>query len=773
MKKTFKYLAAAFAVTAAVSCAKQEELAPEESNTPTGTYQYTLNVSQESTKVSMDGLSILWSADDQIAIGCSYDSDYKNAIASGGAQSIENPDSYTPSTSATFTLNLTADYTPLTAAYPYFDAMTTTSGISINNGQACTAIIPSSQTGIKDNIPAGAFAMVGRIITSTNTCQMSNVGAVIKFEITNDNIASLRFEGNNSEIISGTRYYFTKAGESPESQIGTVAKETEANGKTYVTLLPEGDVFEAGTYYFVVSPNDLTEGFTMTLTNSDGIQAVRKTNTRFNIERNHKYTNFGSDEGWFSDIITCTAGQLGSADGTSAVLYGKAPATVEGMTYGFQTSADGKIWTDFDGIIENRFFTDPDPDVNIYTGNLTGITPETAMYYRAVCTNATGVTTYGKAVSFKTFANAQSVVIDLYNGWDTTHWPFTNISMNSTTVSGTNIGINKGTGNDALWKTTDCALQVSDNLAFTAYITHGMWLTRANGALTMKVYLGDHIKFPVIEGKKPIAVVLMNGGLANADPTSSNNSVGQPSIRKVGATEDAVGGNKWNPRSSHAYYSNTWYLQDTDTDQYELYFNSTWEKGLNCYMSYLEVIYADADSKSAKIEQNIVFVNGYGDHTTNPEVTKADWPFTTKLSSWSEGNAFPDTEYSTATYPFVKYSFHMDTWKSGIWAHTRAGLKFGGMTGHNYMKFHAVEGYRLSYIKIRSGSSATSYSITTDSSGETATPGGETTKISNAYDTTVEFKLGSTNANTDYYLYLQTTTAAQIRELWITYELVK
>ena len=74
MKTTFRYLAAAFTVIAAVSCAKHEELGPQV-EAPVGTYQYLLNVSHENdgTKTSLgeDGLSILWSKEDQIGIACS------------------------------------------------------------------------------------------------------------------------------------------------------------------------------------------------------------------------------------------------------------------------------------------------------------------------------------------------------------------------------------------------------------------------------------------------------------------------------------------------------------------------------------------------------------------------------------------------------------------------------------------------------------------------------------------------------------------------------
>jgi len=752
MKKTFKYLAAAFAVTAAVSCAKQEELAPEESNTPTGTYQYTLNVSQESTKVSMDGLSILWSADDQIAIGCSYDSGYKNAKASGGAQSIENPESYTPSTSATFTLNLTADYKPLTAAYPYFDAMTTTSGKSINNGQACTAIIPAIQTGVKDNVPSEAFAMVGRIIDSN--CKMYNVGAVIKFDITNDNIVSLRFEGNNSEIISGRRFYFTKVEDGSSDTVGAVAKEYENEGTTSVTLVPSGDVFEVGSYYFVVSPNDLTEGFTMTLTTTDGQTSVRKTSTRFNIERNHKYTNFGSDD-WAIDIATGAAGNLGSADGTTATLYAivSGDDIAEGDTYGFEISSDGENWTKYDGTIGRRTsVTASYNTLNVLTASMTGLVPETTMYYRAYYTTGTGATTHGTTRSFKTYANAESAIMYLYNGWDSNYWPFPDLTVGE--------HIYKGNSAAAVSKGTEFTMTTASGHEFTAKATGGVWLGNSNGCLTMKVSAGDYLKLPSVAGKKPISVTVVAGNIGGSGV------MGKPSIASI---EDesyttVTGGGPWVPNPNYKYNSYTWEIV-TDSEDNAIYFNA----GDNCYISYIEVVYVNAntDTRPAEIEQNLVFSTRVGDSGGASE-----WPFSTEQGTYTEVTS-PIGPFCTTDQPDIEYYYHVSAPAANIsnWRTTAGqGLRFGGTVG-DYMQFCPVDDYKLTKIKIRGGTTSAVYSVT-DADGQIIT-GGETAQTSTTADSEVSFTLNNTSPATEYRLVLGSATPSAIREMWITYELVK
>ena len=761
MKAIYRHFTAAIALIAAVSCTKQEEMNPQESNTPAGTYKYVLNVSNENgTRTTMDGMDILWSADDQIGITGTIGGDYKKAYLCGGPQSIS--EGYTPGTSADFILNLTENTVPQIAAYPYSDDIIVTSGSSINNGTACRVSIPATQTGIKDNIPAKSLAMVGNIVE--NNCKMYTVGAVIQFEITNSNIASLTFEGNNSEIIAGDRYYFTKV-KTENEQIGDVAKEVNNYSYTAVTLVPEGEVFEPGVYYFVVSPNDLTEGFTMTLTTNLGQKITHRSNSRFNIARNTKYIGFGSDNGWISSVRTGAAGKLGTQTGTTATLYGVAPQTIKetDLGPGFQISTDGENWTDFEGEITWR--KSESPQINVFTADIQGITPETTYYYRATYTNTTGATTYGKPHQFKTYANAQSAIIDIYSG--ATHWPFTNIEH------GTATGLLTGTGSQKQHENTDLILTTETASSFIAKASGGMWIGRS-GCMTMKVMSGDYIKFPVVEGKKPVSVTMLMGNVQKPDvPNDNSNKMGQPSIRRINIdeTQNAVfadsnetGGDIWNTLPAYAYDSHTWTLTNTAAGQYGLYFNQT--SAVNCYISYLEVVYVDADSKATKIEQDLVFWAGTGNHSdqTNPDFyIDATWPF----NGTKPAAVTTDDTFHTDAYPHILYSFNDAGGKFGV---TRAGLKFGGKDG-SYMKFHAVEGYKLTSIKIRGGTTTTTYYIsTTTGTGGKIT---EESRLESTPDSTLKFQLNNTSENTDYYLCIKSTAQANIREMWITYELVQ
>lgn len=767
MKKTFRYMAAATAVLAAFSCAKQEINAPEEGSTPPNTYEYVLNVTQEGdSKTTMDGNSILWSADDVIGVSCTYKdengkSQYGSVAKSSGTATITDSENYTPSTSATFTLNLNEGFTPHSAGYPLRSTnMKITSG-SGDNEIRMDIDIAAQQVGIPDNIPSGALGMVGKI--TDGECLMYNVGAVIKFEITNDDITSLKFEGNNSEVISGERYYYVKTGkfayEKYKSDKVTVA------GTTSVTLVPSGDVFVPGVYYFVVSPNTLEDGFTMTLTNSIGHKAVRKTSTKFEIKRNHKYTQFGSDKGWFKNVYTLNAGDLGSADGTTATLYGiVTPDEIEDDdVLGFETSADGTNWTKFEGTINERFSsithaTSPTP-LNVFTADLTGIAPETTVYYRAYYERAeNGSITYGKTKAFKTYANAESVKIDLYNGWSEGYWPFTNLTYGT--------DITSGKKEDATFKATDLTLATSTG-SFVAKATNGFWLNTYNGCLTFRPVKGEYLKFPVIAGKKPVSVVMVIGNV-------NGNNQGNPAVHNMAESETALagGGNQWDGTTAAQYDSHTWNLINTNDSQYGLYFNSS----NNCYISYLEVVYAPYSSELPQtITQDLAFVTGWGNHNDqddNPgnysaeEIVVKAWPFTDAYSAWVEGEV--NGPYHTAAYEDMTYCF-----KSSVkskWGWSRAGIKFGGAKD-DYMSIDAVANYRLSHIKIRGAATATKF-IVTDASGTTIN-GGDEKQIGKAFDSIIEFTLPETTANTKYHLTLSSTTDAQIRELWITYELVK
>ena len=105
---------------------------------------------------------------------------------------------------------------------------------------------------------------------------------------------------------------------------------------------------------------------------------------------------------------------------------------------------------------------------------------------------------------------------------------------------------------------------------------------------------------------------------------------------------------------------------------------------------------------------------------------------------------------------------------------SNAGLKFGpnvtnGAKG-DCMKIHAVEGYRLSRIKIRGYDTATTYVVSSAMDGTNPLIDPQT--IATTCDSILELNLTGSVVNTDYYL-IVTDKGAAIREMWITYEPVR
>lgn len=763
MKTTYRYIAAAFAAIAAVACAKQEISQPDQEQAPVNTYEYVLNVSQEGTKTTMDGLSILWSEGDDIAVLVKEEATGNLvSAAKAGAQVIADG---VGTNQATFNLAIPEGYTPFAAVYP-FDSKNSAEDENKHNQPtaenplvgplAARFYIPAEQTGIKDNLPLKAFPMVGSI--ENGQCYMRNAGALIKFEITGTDVVSLKFEGNKGESISGRNYYYIESG---------AFKRTTGDSDTSVTLVPSGEVFEPGVYYFTVAPQKLTEGFTLTVTNRFGQQAVRKSTTEFNIKRNTKYTNFGSEEGWIKDIYTGAAGDLGTADGTTATLYGVLYdddlTLPEGDTYGFETSVDGVVWTRYEGELSQTA-----TNAIVYTASLSGLVPGVTTYYRAYYTKASGITTYGKAKPVQTYADAESVRINLYSAADETYWPFTNLTYGE--------DLKKGTSSAALHAGEPLTLTTSDG-SFVAKATSGFWLNTNNGCLTMKVKSGDYIKFPVIAGKKPVSVTLVLGGVQSStiEGVAKDNAIqGLPSIWKV--AEDmagiAGGGDQWDPRPAFRFDSHNWNLENTDDSQYEIHFNA----GSNAYIAYLEVVYSTYDGPVMQetVTNNIAFAD--------ENASKLAWPF---MQAWVAGSKAesPVGPLFTSTWPDFAYRFHVAGIPTGsvnsgdkaidYWRHTGgAGLRFGGAVG-DYMEIMPVAGYKLTYIKIRSGKRATKYSVK-DTSGNIVSGGDITPVAANDNGNEIlEFTLTGTTANTEYRLVMEDTEPASIREMWITYELVK
>ena len=744
MKTIFKYIFAISAIALASACTEQiEENNPADSGA-VNTYEYRLSVSQESTsKASIDSTSILWDKTDELCI-CSTDGNgaAKNASESGGRHGIADGENYVPSTSADFVLNIPEGLSPIAAAYPYYNGMTweNTDENQAEEFIACNFTIPEKQTAVLGNLPKDAFAMIGRI--ENGNCQMHTACAVIKFEITNENITSLEFKGNNNESVSGRMYVYASTGE--------ISRETNSVAKR-VLLTPEGEVFEKGEYYFVTWPQNYKKGFTITITSSDGQTAVRSSGA-FETKRNRKYTGFGSDQGWVRNITTGTASKIGTQDGTTASLYGILPSSLyETDVYGFEISENEVDWTVADGVITKRFTSKP--SANIFYMDITGLTPGKSYYYRMYFNAGKGVTTYGRTETFKTYADSESAIINLYNCVSPDYWPFTDVKCNS--ESDTMAYLLQGTSSEARYKNEVLTMTTADGYQFTAKVDGGIWLGSTTLTMGKTSAEGDYLRFPIVEGKRLVSVSMVAGSMGKQDkPSDSSNNLGRPSIEKVGTDQNTVVGAIWNPLPLYINKTHTWDLVNTEAGaQYQMAFNHA----SNRYIKYLEVVYQNASSA----ENNKTIVWDFNQSST--------WPFDSpkanfRTSREKRDGTETDLEYITTD----GYTGRIHTSANGKDGVDGSGvyskpfynssdkyLCFGSYTG-DYLTLPVVEGMVLKNITLTQGHAGSSTKIdfgTVDAAGNFTSYGAETKTLDTA-GKKHEYALTDTNADTEYVLWV-------------------
>lgn len=190
----------------------------------------------EQVKTSLSGTDILWTAGDCINI-ISATANEKYALVSGAGTG-----------SAGFSGNkVTGDV--FYALYPY------DSGAILKEGRIITTF-PDRQLAVDNGIQNGSNMAIA--CTTGNTLQFKNVGGLVKFQITTDNVGEVIIEGNNGEIVAGTVSIDWNGG-SPTFLMG-------AERFTKISVKPSsGNVFAPGTYHAVVLPRNYSKGITVTL----------------------------------------------------------------------------------------------------------------------------------------------------------------------------------------------------------------------------------------------------------------------------------------------------------------------------------------------------------------------------------------------------------------------------------------------------------------------------------------------------------------------------
>lgn len=266
MKNYWKFMLAAFAVLAAVSCAKQEMTDPDEKleNQETvvdgNLVPMSITVGSEGTKTDIaDNLkSVVWCEDDKIAVfdaaGEIREFTVQPGSINGGTAVFEGA-----------VLEGTTDYY---AVYPYSAAVSCADGKVV-------ATTMTEQVLEGGKVADGAIVAVGKSKVG-QALQFKNVVGVMRMDLTYDDVTEIILDG---AALAGTATFDPATGEIEE---GTLASASNS-----VTLKPSGDVFAPGSYFVPLLPGTTAkDGFHMAMVRAEDKGAVHTATEEVAIPRN-------------------------------------------------------------------------------------------------------------------------------------------------------------------------------------------------------------------------------------------------------------------------------------------------------------------------------------------------------------------------------------------------------------------------------------------------------------------------------------------------------
>lgn len=156
-----------------------------------------------------------------------------------------------------------------------------------SDGTYVTTTLPHAQTGV-----SGSFA--DELFLTLAKSQSFNLGfysvcSGFKFSLTNSNITSITFAGNNNENLAGkARLTF----------VDGVPSADVLEGQKTITLTPENGTFETGVdYYFVFFPTTFENGFTVSFTKSNNTSGFFRYENSIAFRRNTFVNKANVDEG--------------------------------------------------------------------------------------------------------------------------------------------------------------------------------------------------------------------------------------------------------------------------------------------------------------------------------------------------------------------------------------------------------------------------------------------------------------------------------------------
>ncbi|OYP40792.1 hypothetical protein [Prevotella sp. P5-50] len=247
----------------------------------------TFTATQESNAETRSALNnsngVDWQAGDEISV---FD---------GNGEKVNHQFSLTGDASlGKFSGIASSEATSFTAVYPY------TEGATLGEDGSVSGItLPAEQTATPNSFDPKAALMMAY---STDKSKLDFKNAVSLVKVTTQ-FACKKIVLSANEDIAGTGTLTMTF----DNDTYTSSFTFNSGSSKTITLKPAtGESFDAGTYYIVVPPTTLTNGFSISFINSADTKAYTRTSTKNNIFNRSGIRNLGtfneSDETWTSTI---------------------------------------------------------------------------------------------------------------------------------------------------------------------------------------------------------------------------------------------------------------------------------------------------------------------------------------------------------------------------------------------------------------------------------------------------------------------------------------
>ena len=274
MKKTFKFFAAALAIVAAASCAK--ELANDATQTPEAeqelvhkVFSASLNVDPETkTTLHTDGVTVHWTEGDRIAVipaGSSSANNFSVVSIDGTFADFEGE---------------TVDADSYRAVYPAaaFHGWSTASTFTFSNGEYAL----KNQYAVENDFSvAAAFNCSSNFAVSTTSkdehLYFQNINAYLKVSLEMDNAAVIEVSTDKVAGSSGLTTAYDLGG-SLNYKVATGEVYMSSN-HSIVFKSEDGSNLKPGVNYYIAIPTVKMSGLTMTVKDADGEALVAFTKT--------------------------------------------------------------------------------------------------------------------------------------------------------------------------------------------------------------------------------------------------------------------------------------------------------------------------------------------------------------------------------------------------------------------------------------------------------------------------------------------------------------